>query len=492
MVRRFAVLSVCVLAGCSGLRDAVSAHQDVVARAAGQELTVNQLAQLIAPLKQVPLRREVVDRLADLWVDYQLLGQAAARGDSLLDSATVMAANWPAVMQRIADRYRDTVVVARARVTGGQVDSAYNAGDLRWLDHILIRVAQDTTAELKQAKRRVAEGYLAQLRGGASFAKLAAQRSDDPGSAKSGGSLGLVPRGTLVKAFEDVAWGLKPGQVSDPVLTPYGYHIIWRPTLAQVRDSFATGIRGVMVQRLDSLYADSLTRETGIKVRGSAPAAVRAAVQDFRDAKTSTRVLATYRGGQLTVRDFARWLQAFPPQTRAAVGQAPDSSLLQFIQTVVRNEMMIAAAKARHITLTAASRDTIRSMYRMDLDTMETRLGVAPALLAADTAARRSRTDAAAHHVDQYFAGLVAEPASHPFFEVPPFLADVLRGRASWDISPAGVDRALEKATELRGPITPNATPQLAPAPGGPPMGGPRPQQPGRQPAAPSPSKRAR
>ncbi len=488
MLRRFAVLSVCALAGCSGLRDALSAHQDVVARVGSQELTVNQLAELIAPVKQVPLRREIVDRLADIWVDYQLLGQAAARGDSLLDSATVMAANWPAVMQRIADRYHDTVIAVRAQVTARQVDSAYNAGNLRWLDHILVRVSQDTTAELKAAKRRVAEGYLAQLRHGANFAKLAAQKSDDPGSAKSGGSLGLVARGSLVKTFEDAAWTLKPGQMSDPVQTPWGYHIIWRPTLEQVRDSFAIGLRGVVMQHLDSLYADSVTRETGIKVRSSAAAAARLAAQNMRDAKTSGRVLATYRGGKLTLRDFALWLQAFPPQTRAALGQLPDSTLTQFIQTVVRNQMMIKAAAARHITLTASDRDTIRQLFRDDVATMESHLGVAPESLAADTAARRSRTDAAAHRVDQYFSGLVSEPTAHPFFEVPPFLSDVLRERGRWEISASGVDRALAQATELRGPTTPSGMPQMTPAPAGPPMGSQG--QSGRQPAVPSPSKR--
>jgi PPIC-type PPIASE domain len=488
MLRRFAVLSLFALAGCSGLRDALTAHQDVVARAAGQELTATQLAQLIAPVKQLPLRREVVDRLADVWVDYQLLARAAATGDSLMDSVTVTRANWPAVMQRLVDHYHDTTIVQRAQVGDRQVDSAYNAGDLRWLEHILVRAAQDTTPELKAAKRRVAEGYLAQLRGGANFARLASQKSEDPSSAKNGGSLGLVARGTLVRPFEDAAWTLKPGEYSSPVQTPWGYHIIWRPSLAQVRDSFATGLRGYIVQRLDSLYADSVTRQSDIKVKSSAATAARTAAQNLREGKTSGRVLATYRGGSLAVRDLVRWLEAFPPQTRSAVSQAPDSSLVQFIQTVVRNELMIKAAQARHIGLSAADRDTIRQLFRDDVLTMEARLGVAPDSLAADTAARRSRTDAAAHRVDQYFAGIVSEPTSHPFFEVPPFLSDLLRERSSWSISPAGVDRALEKATALRGPA---AAGQMMPAPGGPPVGGM--QQMNRPPAAaPTPSKQVR
>jgi len=473
MLRRFAVCSVVVLAGCSGLRDAMSAHQDVVARVGTQELTVNQLAQLIAPVKQVPLRRDVVDRLADLWVDYQLFGQAAARGDSLMDSATMMAANWPAAMQRIADRYHEAMIVSRAKVTDRQVDSAYAAGDARWLEHILVKVPQDTTEALKQAKLRVAQGYLAQIRRGADFGKLASLKSEDQASARNGGSLGLVTRGSLVKVFEDAAWGLKPGQVSDPVESPWGWHIIYRPALAQVRDSFAVGLRGLMVARLDSAYSDSVNHAGDIKVRSSAPAAVRLAAQNLRDAKTSGRVLATFKGGRMTLRDFARWLQAFPPQTRAAVGQAADSTLVQFVRSVVRNQMMIASAEEHHITLTPADRDTIRELYGQDLEQMRERLGVNAESLGTDSAGRRA--EVAAHRVDDYFAGIVASPATHPFFEIPAFLSDVLRSRTPWSISPAGVDRALAKATDLRGPTAPGGFSPMTPAPGGPPVGGAQP-----------------
>ncbi len=473
MVRRLAVLTLVALTGCSGLRDAFTAHQDVVARAAGQQLTVNQLAQLIAPVKQIPLNRAVVDRLADLWVDYQLLGQAAAQGDSLLDSATVMEANWPAAMQRIVDRFHDSIVGSRAAVTDRQVDSAYNAGDVRWLDHILIRVPQDTTAAFKTTKRQVADGLLAQLRHGVAFAKLASAKSEDPGSKQAGGSLGLVGRGQLVKPFEDAAWALKPGEISGVVESPFGYHIIWRPTLEQVRDSFKIALRNLFVMHYDSLYVDSLNAHTNLNVKGSAAVAARAAANNMRDAKTNGRVLATYRGGKLTVKEFARWLQAFSPQTRGAVAQAPDSLVNQFIQSLARNDMMIAAAQERHIALSTADRDTIRAAYRDDLANMESRLGVTAESLRADSSTVGGRTQLAAHQVDKYFTEIVTDPSTHPFFEVPPFLSDVLRGRSAWDISPAGVDRALAKANDLRGPSSASGLPQMTPAPSGPPISPP-------------------
>jgi len=63
-------------------------------------------------------------------------------------------------------------------------------------------------------------------RAGEDFEELARDYSDDPGSAQKGGDLGYFPRGRMVREFEEVAFGMKPGDVSDPVLTRFGWHVI--------------------------------------------------------------------------------------------------------------------------------------------------------------------------------------------------------------------------------------------------------------------------
>jgi len=488
MLRRLAVLSVTALslAGCSNFRDVFSAHADVVARAAGQELTAARLAELLAPQKAVQLRREVIDRIADLWVDYQLLAQAVADGDSLTDTATVMAASWPAVMQRLANQLHDSLILSKATLTDQQVDSAYNVGAERWLDHILVAVKQDTTPDVKAAKRRLAEGYLTQLRAGTPFARLAA-KSDDKASAVNGGSLGLVGRGVLVKAFEDAGWALQPGQTSGLVETAFGYHIIRRPALDEIRDSFRVRLKEIDIGRRDSVFLDSLANRSGIKVRGSAAATVRSIVTDTRSAKASSRVLATYTGGKLTSSGMARWLQAYPPQTRGMMLQADDSTLREFIKGIVRNEVLLDLVQEHHLVLSAAERDTIVGRFRTDIAQLENAMGITPESLAADTAARRSRAAAVARRVDEYFTAITQSPPRRSFFEIPPFLSDKLRQRYPWNISPAGVDRALEQAKALRGPLNPAPSgPGVTPAPGGPPVGAPQmPQGNAPRPAAP-------
>ena len=477
MSRKFvvAVLACVALTAC---KEAFSGHPETVASAAGNELGVERVAGMVAPVKQIRLQREVIDRVADLWVDYQLLGHAIASGDSLLDSATMYQAMWPMVAQTVANRLHDSLS-ATAKPTTAQVDSAFTGNDFRYVSHILVATRNDTSEAGKAAKRRIAEGYLTQLRNGANFAQLAGRVSDDPSSKPNGGSVGIVPRGVMVKPFEDAAFALQPGQTSNLVETTYGYHIIYRPTLAEVRDSFRVALEDIFAVKFDSIFLDSLTNKTGIRVRGSAPAAVRAAASNIREAKDRNRTLATYDGGRLTERDFARWLQAFPLQTRGAVSQAPDSTLIDFVKSIARNEMLMKTAQRWNIGLTAADRDTLEARYRRELQTLVNGLGLQPESLAADTAAATlGRAGVAARRVDAYFNDLTNNNPNRQYFEVPAFLADALRERYSWRVNPAGVDRALERARVLRGPETPEAPNMpMQPAPIQPGGQAPLPQQ---------------
>ncbi len=104
-------------------------------------------------------------------------------------------------------------------------DSFFVARDMARVDYVALPLqpsAHDESSTLEYANL-----LLNQIREGADFAEIARMNSEDPGSAEQGGSLGdYTGHGQWVKAFEDVAFALDSGALSEPVRTPFGYHII--------------------------------------------------------------------------------------------------------------------------------------------------------------------------------------------------------------------------------------------------------------------------
>ena len=92
------------------------------------------------------------------------------------------------------------------------------------ISHILLQVTPSESS-FKEAFEKALD-IQNKLKAGENFSDLARNFSEDPGSAANGGALGFVSRGTLVKEFEEVAFGLEPGQISDIVQTQFGFHII--------------------------------------------------------------------------------------------------------------------------------------------------------------------------------------------------------------------------------------------------------------------------
>lgn len=107
----------------------------------------------------------------------------------------------------------------------------FEAREERQASHILI--AADSSPEAKKkAKARADELYAQLKKNPKDFAALARQYSQDPGSATHGGDLGFFERGAMVKPFDDAVFSMKAGEISPPVESEFGYHII---RLAAVR-----------------------------------------------------------------------------------------------------------------------------------------------------------------------------------------------------------------------------------------------------------------
>ena len=114
------------LVACDGLKEALTAHVDVVARAASQELSVTRLSDLLGNAKiQIPINKDVATLVArDLWVPYQLLGAAAAKGDSLNDPKLIDAAASGMIDQAKLQKFMEHIASTMPSDTGSTRRSA--------------------------------------------------------------------------------------------------------------------------------------------------------------------------------------------------------------------------------------------------------------------------------------------------------------------------------------------------------------------------------
>jgi peptidyl-prolyl cis-trans isomerase D len=138
----------------------------------------------------------------------------------------------------------------------------YAEPERRRLAHILIEITDEQTEA--EAKEKV-DAIYAQIIDGADFAELARSESNDPGSAEVGGDLGFTDPGTFVPEFEEVGYNLALNQMSEPVLTEFGYHIIKlldieeakEPVLAEVREKVEQAYRDA---EAEGLFVDLSTQ----------------------------------------------------------------------------------------------------------------------------------------------------------------------------------------------------------------------------------------
>ena len=103
---------------------------------------------------------------------------------------------------------------------------AFQANEQRRARHILLTVDAGADEATWQAAEQQLNGWRMQVTAGADFAALAKEHSQDPGSAAEGGDLGFFERGVMVPAFDQAVFSLQPSEVSQPIRTEFGMHLI--------------------------------------------------------------------------------------------------------------------------------------------------------------------------------------------------------------------------------------------------------------------------
>ncbi|MCE1237242.1 MAG: peptidylprolyl isomerase [Hyphomicrobiales bacterium] len=267
-----ALLSGLALAGAASAEDKVFATVD------GQPITQADVAALTpalgAQLAQLPEDARlaaVVDRI----VDMRLIAQAAAKA-GLDQSPTYKSRMEQVRTQLLVSEFVKAKV--EAEVSDAMVKARYDKDAAAYVPpeemrarHILVKTEDE------------AKAILADLAKGGDFAKIAEEKSQDPGSAKAGGDLGFFAAGEMVPEFEKAAADLKPGEFTKvPVKTQFGFHIIKLeekrkqpiPPLDQVKDQVRQAVVGdLFTEKLAELKKAAKVQidEAAIKANSAAP-----------------------------------------------------------------------------------------------------------------------------------------------------------------------------------------------------------------------------
>ena len=172
------------------------------------------------------IEKTTVEQYVPLFVNYKL--KVAAALDARLDTL----ASFKAEFAKYRDQQvRPTIVTSEdveneARKIYDDRQKMIGDKGLIRPAHILIRLSQKASSAAQDSAKARIDSIYACLRSGADFADLATRLSQDPGSAKRGGLLPWICIGQTLKEFEDVAFSLNKGEMSEPFLSPVGYHIV--------------------------------------------------------------------------------------------------------------------------------------------------------------------------------------------------------------------------------------------------------------------------
>ncbi len=220
---------------CLGADEATS--DKVLAQVGDKTFTNSRLeamAQTLPPQLQAMLagNPQIKKELINRWVDITILVmEAEAMG---LDKDKEIRMKLDDLRSRVlVDALIDKRITRATSIPEAEIKAYYDSHPMEFekgeqikARHILIRVEQNAGPEAEAKAKKTIEKLAGKLKNGESFATLAKDYSEDPGSKINGGDLGFFGRGQMVKEFEEAAFATKVNEVSPPVRTAFGYHLI--------------------------------------------------------------------------------------------------------------------------------------------------------------------------------------------------------------------------------------------------------------------------
>lgn len=239
------------------------AADPVVARVDGQPIMRSEVARelaLLGPQAQSMPIQYVYPQVLERIIAARVVGSKGYE-NKLQNTTEAKDRLKHAELQIVADLYMNSAV--KPLVTEEKIKARYDELAKKYKPEPEVRARHILVATEAEAN-----DIIKQLKDGADFAKLAAEKSKDSGSMKEGGDLGYFPKTAMVKPFADAAFAMKPGELSDkPVKTDFGYHVIKVEDRRQSAPPALDAVRGQIQNQLANEMVSQVVRDLESKVK---------------------------------------------------------------------------------------------------------------------------------------------------------------------------------------------------------------------------------
>ena len=464
-VRATTVGLLTIVMACDGGPDGM------VATAGPHTFSLDQMVELIGRQNTVPNEPEVVEALANFWVDYTLLA-IAAQEDSLLGNLDLSPLLEPQLQQEVIDSYLASSVTPDTAIADDRLRDLWDADppqDSVRARHILLTFPDGAIQAQIDSVVNLAIELKDRATAGESFEALARRYSEDPGSGALGGDLGYFGPGAMVQPFEEAAYALEVGGISDPVQSSFGLHVIQlvdrKPTTyesgAELFRSFVVAQR---VREADSTFLSALDEESSIEVVPDAVAVLRELAGNPGDAlsgRAAGRTMVAYRGGAYTAGDLLGFLQTRPPEFAAQVISSSDEELSAFLHRLGQARVLLGRADDAGVIVPEERQDTLDRMTREQVIQAADALGIRQV--------RALEHESTAEALDRTLLQVMREIVAGTRNAIPLSVVTVaLRRETDWSISDRSIAATVARIEELRGSsgaAQPQGVPVVPPAP---------------------------
>ncbi len=339
---RFHRLATLVLAGaiaaCGGA-DIEDARKAVVVDAEGAQLTGAMLEQYLLRIPEQPTRVSA-SMLISAWIDVALIQHAARTNVSLLDSALADQAMRPDAVRGMLQGLALQRFTARTDPSDAEADSVFNLGDVKVFQQLLFPMNVRDTSPENLARVRFLRALRDRVSAGESFTALVREFSQDSVFGAVDGFMPATDREALPREVAVRVWGLNPNEISDPVATPRGAHLLRRATVIEARPGMKAWLKPRLAERDNIRYVDSMSQAHEVRVADGAVERVRGLAVDPMTETGGDGALVTWKGDSLGADRTRLWLSVLPPRERVQLAAAADTIISNYLLQIGRWEMI--------------------------------------------------------------------------------------------------------------------------------------------------------